>query len=164
LIFWAALVVVGVSSGFAQDRTAEKLKNITIENHHLDGSPRANVEQLNALAKKYDFPTHEGVLIKFDPAVDFENCSTTSREETKSLDLWLQDICKVCGSRYRIDGSNVVIELLPISEKQTPNLEAYLTNGIVELCREFRSKRGQDRFALAEKIFRLLPHSPVTSS
>jgi hypothetical protein len=70
----------------------------------------------------------------------------------------------MCGSRYRIDGSNVVIKLVPILEKETPDLETSLTNGIVELCREFRAKRGQNCLALAEQIFRLLPHSPVTSS
>jgi hypothetical protein len=163
-VLWATLVVTSVPGGFAQDRTMQKLENIVIENHHLDGSPKSNVKQLNTLARKYDLPTHQGVLIKFDPAVDSESCTTTSRQETKSLGRWLQDVCDVCGSRYRIDGSTVVIELLPISEKETPNLEAFLTNGIVELCREFRSRRGQDRLALAEKIFRLLPHSPVTSS
>ena len=76
----------------------------------------------------------------------------------------LDSVCKSCGSKYHIDGTNIVIELLPLSEKQTTDLEAHLTNGIVKLCQEFRSKRGQDRFELGQQLFALLPHSPVTSS
>jgi hypothetical protein len=160
----AILVLANAPHGLADDRTAKKLESIVIKDYHLDGSPKENVEQLNRLAKKYDFPTHEGVVISFDPAVDARNCTTTSRRETKPLGRWLQDVCDSCGSRYRVDGTNVVIELLPISEKRTANLETRLTNGMAELCREFQSKRGQERFGLGEEVFRLLPRSPVTSS
>jgi hypothetical protein len=55
-----------------------------------------------------------------------------------------------------------VIELLPLSNAYTPELESHLTNGIVELCRQFRAKRGQERFALGEQIYPLLPRSPIT--
>ena len=34
---------------------------------------------------------------------------------------------------------------------------------MAQICIDFRSKRGADRYALGEQLFKLLPHSPVTS-
>jgi hypothetical protein len=143
---------------------ARKLQSIIIPDPKLERTPKEIVAQLNELAKKYDVPTHQGLAIRFDAAVNSECCGLSVFRGGEPLINWLRDVCNSCGSTYRIDGTNVVIELLPISEKQTPNLEFRLTNGVVELSRQFREKRGQDRFELAQKIFRLLPHSPVTSS
>lgn len=143
---------------------ARKLQSIVIPDPKLERTPMEIVAHLNELAKKYDLPTHQGLAIRFDAAVDSECCGLSVFRGGEPLINWLKDVCNSCGSTYRIDGTNVVIELLPISEKQTPNLEARLTNGMVELCRQFRAKRGQDRFELGEKIFRLLPRALITSS
>ncbi len=148
----------------ADSNGSQKLQTIIIQDEKLEGSPKEIVAQLNRLAKKYDQPTQEGIAIRFDPAVDGECSSMSIFRGGEPLSNWLKAVCDSCGSKYRVDGTNIVIELVPLSEKRTANLETYLTNGIVELCREFRSKRGQDRFGLGEQIFRLLPQSPETSS
>ncbi len=160
----AALLAWHASAQPTSPDPARKLQSIIIPAPKLERTPREIVAQLNELAKEYDLPTHQGLAIRFDAAVDSESCGLSVFRGGEPLINWLQDVCNSCASTYRIDGTNVVIELLPISEKQTPNLETRLTNGVVELCRQFREKRGQDRFKLAQKIFQLLPHSPVTSS
>ncbi len=146
------------------ESSSQKLQTVVIPNERLCGLPRQIVAQLNKLSRKCDVPDHKGLRIVFDPAVDSECCNSAIFRRGEPLANWLQDVCGSCGSRYRIEGNRIVIELLPISEKQTPNLETQLTNGIVDLCQQFRAKRGQERFTLGEQIFDLLPRSPVTWS
>ena len=119
---------------------SEKLQRISIQHEKLDGSPKEIVKQLNKLSKKYDLPQHQGVTIRFDVAVDSECCATTIFRKGEPLVNWLRDVCDCCGAQYRVDGKNVVIELLPISEKQTPNLQASLTNGMARICAAVSSK------------------------
>jgi hypothetical protein len=157
------LVGCAVSKPAGQPALLEqKLHTIVIPNEHLSGSPKEIIAQLNKLSRKYDAVDHTGVRIVFDPAIDSEACSSGIFCPGKPLGNWLQQVCESCGSRYRVEGDRVVIELLPLSDKHTPDLESSLTNGIVELCREFRAKRGEDRFTLGEQIFRLLPRSRIT--
>lgn len=156
--------LVGCASsptGQAQ-RPEQKLHSIVIPNERLSGSPKEIVAQLNRLSRRHDAIEHRGVRIIFDPAVDAEACTLTIFRGGEPLADWVQQVCGSCGSRYRVEADRVVIELLPISDKRTPDLENQLTNGIVELGREFRAKRGQDRFALGQQIYRLLPCSPIT--
>jgi hypothetical protein len=140
----------------------QKLHSIVIPNERLSGSPKEIVAQLNKLSRKYDAADHTGVRIVFDTAVDAESCTLGIFCRGEPLANWVQQVCGSCGSRYRVETNRVVIELLPLSEKRTPELERHLTNGIVELSREFRARRGQDRFALGQQIYRLLPRSPIT--
>jgi hypothetical protein len=165
LLICLAMCLVGCASQPASHRdAAERLQTIRIQDEKVSGSPKQLVKQLNKLAKKYDLPLHEGVAIHFDPAVDNECCDLTMFRKGEPLANWLQDVCKSCGSKYRVVGGKIQIGLLPISEKQTPNLESSLTNGLAQLCQQFRSKRGRDRYELGEELFELLPHSPVTWS
>ena len=167
ILFFILQILVVLVPGCASVHTAdappsEKLLTIVIPDHTLNGSPKQIVTQLNKLTKKYDLPTHEGVAIRFDPAVDSQCCTLGIFRGGEPLTNWLKDVCEACGSKCRFDDAGVIIELLPLSEKQTADLEAHLTNGLAELCKQFRSKRGQERYALGEELFQLLPHSPVT--
>jgi hypothetical protein len=148
-------------AGQAQ-RPEQKLHSIVIPSERLSGTPKEIVAQLNKLSRRYDAADHTGVRIVFDPAVNAESCTLGIFCRGEPLANWLQQVCGSCGSRYRVESDCVVIELLPLSEKHTPDLERHLTNGIIELGRQFRAKRGQDRFALGQQIYRLLPCSPIT--
>lgn len=155
--------------GCAVQRTSDqgpsqKLQTIRIADEKISGSPKQIVKQLNKLGKTYDVPLHEGVSIRFDPAVDGDCCDLTIFRKGEPLVKWLVDVCEACGSTYRVTGSEVLIELLPISGKQTSNLESSLTNGMAEICRQFRANRGRDRYELGKRLFELLPHAPVTWS
>jgi hypothetical protein len=168
LILLFLLGVFGFFPGCSSEQQAGtvlpgKLR-VVIADEKLEGSPKEIISQLNILVRKYDEPTHEGITIRFDPAVDSQCCSLSIFRRGEPLVNWLRDVCEACGSSYRVDGTNVVIAPLPISEARTANIEAHLPNGMVGLCREFRSKRGQERFRLGEQLFQLLPRSPVTSS
>jgi len=164
-LFLALSLIMGGRAQSEQTNLAvsQKLRTITIANEKVEGSPKEIVARLNELAKKYDTPTHKGVRIRFDPAVDSQCCSLSIFRQGEPLINWLQDVCAACGSRYRVEDSQVLIELLPISGKRTANVEGNLTSGMAQICQDFRSQRGKDRYALGEKLFRLLPHSLVTS-
>src|ERR1051325_2967770 len=88
--FVSGILLANALYALADERASQKLETIVIPDHHLEGTPKENARQLNKLAKKYDFPKHEGIVIRFDPAVDAENCSVTSRHDTKPLGSWLQ--------------------------------------------------------------------------
>lgn len=157
--------LLGCSNGQQADTDgSRKLRRIIIGEKKLEGTPKEIVAQLNILARKHDVPTHEGITIRFDPAVDSQCCGMSISRGGEALVCWLQDVCDACGSSYRVDGTNVVIELLAMTKKQTANIEATVPKGMVALCREFRLKRGQDRYELGKQLFRLLPRSLVTSS
>jgi hypothetical protein len=148
--------------GLEPSQTAsEKLHTVVIEDKQLSGSPKAIVAQLNRLSKKYDTPEHKGTWISFDPAVDAECCSMTIFRGGEALVNWVEDVCVSCRARYSAKGDKILIEVLPLSEGWTPNLEVGLTNGMAEVCRQFRSKKGQDRYQLGEQLFRMLPRSAI---
>jgi len=159
----SAKIWIGELKARQWNTASQKLQAIKIADEKLEGTPKKIVEQLNRLSKKYDLPTHQGVDIRFDPAVNSEPSGLSIFRPGQPLSFWLQDVCDACGSRYRPEGLHVLIELLPLPDKSTPNLEAHLTNGMAQICVDFRSKRGADRYALGEQLFKLLPHSPVTS-
>jgi hypothetical protein len=164
LLLVVGVVAVGCSdSRQAGSHPSRKLKSVVIQEEKLEGSPKEIVAQLNTLARKYDTPAHQGVVIRFDPAVDAQCCSLGIFRRGEPLRSWLQAVCDACGSRYRIESGEVVIELLALSETRTANLEAHLPQGMAELCQQFRSKRWQERYTLGEELLRLLPHLPVTS-
>jgi hypothetical protein len=160
-----AIVGCAVSRPPAQTvAPAQQLQTIILPKEKLSGSPKQLIARLNKLSRKYDTANHQGVHIVFDPAVDSECCLILGIScPGEPLGKWIQEVCGPCGARYRVEADRVVIELLPLSERQTPDLESHLTNGMVELCRQFRARRGQERFALGEQIFHLLPQSPITS-
>jgi len=164
----AALVgssVVGCAISRPQGQTeptTQKLQTIVIPSEQLSGSPKEIIAQLNKLSRRYDAIDHKGVHIVFDPAVNSQSCDLTIFCRGEPLGNWVQQVCGSCGSRYRVEADHVVIELLPLSEKRTPDIETHLTNGLFELCQQFRAKRGQERFALGEQLYDFLPRSLVT--
>jgi hypothetical protein len=166
LVFQTALAtcILGCAGKTGKDTSqsaSQKLHTVIIQEKQLSGSPKEIVAQLNKLIRKYDNPEHKGVRISFDPAVDAECCNTTLFRGGEPLVNWVKSVCRSCRSHYTVKGDHIIIELLPLSRKQTANLEAGLTNGMAEVCKQFRSKRSQDRYDLGEQLFRLLPHSPV---
>jgi hypothetical protein len=143
---------------------AQKLQAIAIDANQLSGSPRKIIKQLNKLSKASNAQSGGGVNIVFDRAVDPDNCTMTIFRSGEPLAKWLQTVCRSCGATYQIRGNKVVIELLPISDKQTVDLAAILPEGMAEACFEFRSKQRGNRLELGEKLLELLPKSRVTWS
>src|SRR5436853_2539995 len=96
---FSVLLVVGVlgacagtyaSGQTANPDAARKLRGIVIQDAKLEGSPKEIVEQLNGLTKKYDLPTHEGLTIRFDSAVDSKCCGMSIFRGGEPLSNWLQ--------------------------------------------------------------------------
>jgi len=68
----SAKIWIGELKARQWNTASQKLQAIKIADEKLDGTPKKIVEQLNRLSKKYDLPTHQGVDIRFDPAVNSE--------------------------------------------------------------------------------------------
>src|SRR5580765_5240000 len=68
----ALSLIMGGTAQSQQTHAAisQKLRTITIADEKVEGSPKQIIAKLNELAKKYDTPAHQGVRMRFDPAVD----------------------------------------------------------------------------------------------
>lgn len=163
LLICAATFLTGCITHQTSDTSpTDKLQSIRIRKDQLSCTPKEIVAQLNRLSKKYDFPNHTGVNIRFDPQVDSEPCSMAIASQGRTLQDLLSSVCESCGSRFEIVHNVILIKLSPLSEKQTPNLDASLPSGVMEICQKFRAAPGKDRSGLARQLFEVFPHSPIT--
>src|SRR5436190_11112079 len=114
LICMPGILVACATPKAPYQSSSEKLQSIRIAKEQLSGTPKEIVAQLNKLSKKYDFPSHTGVRIRFDSEVDSEPCGSTIFLEGKPLQEWLEQVCGSCDSRYEVVEDVIIIKLLPL--------------------------------------------------